>query len=1199
MIGLAFGYQSLQPSSPDRVAASIADNLQKELDVIDKDASGLISQLKEKDTLQLSSGYQYPFFLYKGIDLVNWSDNNFVFPGSVLTGDFSNRLFKTSDGDFLVKKWQARKSLALVAVLPLHRKYNIQNNYLNAQWNARIFPEGIVSIRDVNSPAGVPVCIDNVCLFKISFSQNELSAHRYGRLVSVLLISIAVALFVVYLFKLLAVTRRFSPDIGFIILALILFVLRMLMIQLNFPGAFIDASLFDSRNFASSDINPSLGDLLLNELAVFILCYYLFRNYYRFRSIHLICRRQVGRALLSVVSSLCIFLSFLYPFIVIQTIYNNSAIVYDISQSLQFDGLRIASLLGLLVSWCCSFLFAHVFIRLSVSGLPVFRVVVFFCGGGLIFIGINELTGQIYWQTGIVTCLCFVLVVSLKLSRSLRKLGYATFAYLFIAILSFSLSGTLAIQHFSRKEKIESQFRFASNFLIDRDDFGEYLLNDVATKIADDGFIQTRIGSPFLNKDAIRQKVRQVFLPSYFNKYDVNILLFGSSGLPLGNHSSLTFAEVINTYNELGAVKTEDEVYFVNSPSSDISQRYLVVVPVIKSRVTSGYVVLELLLKKVIPENVYPELLIDSRFVQFNRTEDHSYALFTSRGLILSSGDFNYDLFFSREWLGNPDMHLKGVHYAGYDHIAVEDDSGRVAVVSSPAMPFIYRMANFSFLFVSGLALLLVLILAQGMVNYFRGNTLFFSARIQLFINLAFFLPLIVVSVTTLSLTSLSSLEQLNQEYLSKSRFFGGQVASMLDEYNRMEDENKVDFENQLADLAQLSNLDANVYAPNGKLHASSQALIFENDLISEYINPEALHRIRRGDNLFVTEEQVGKLNYYVSYAALKSSLSGQLIGILGIPFFQSESSLEEIQITILANMLNVFAGFFILLLILSYIGSQWLTFPLRFITRSLSRTSLTKVNQPLTWRANDEIGLMVKEYNQMLYKLSESKAELEQTQRERAWREIAQQVAHEIKNPLTPMKLILQQLERSLQGGSDTREKATRALASLLAQIETLDDIASSFSSFAKMPEPEIKRIELNKLLKRIVMLHSQSGAIAFKSAVKEANAMADEQLLGRIFSNLILNGFQAAKPGIAPQLEVLLEQYEGNYRITFKDNGKGIEKELAERVFIPHFSTKKSGSGLGLAISRQGIELMGGRIWFESVKGQGSEFFIELPVA
>jgi methyl-accepting chemotaxis protein len=227
-----------------------------------------------------------------------------------------------------------------------------------------------------------------------------------------------------------------------------------------------------------------------------------------------------------------------------------------------------------------------------------------------------------------------------------------------------------------------------------------------------------------------------------------------------------------------------------------------------------------------------------------------------------------------------------------------------------------------------------------------------------------------------------------------------------LEGSDNIDDENYIGFENQLTDMAKLFNMDANVYSPKGYLLATTQQLIFESGLIAPYVNPDALNRIHHGESNLIATEKIGNLNYSVSVAAMKSPLTGKVIGILSLPFFQSVSSLEKIQINVLANILNIFAIVFITLIILSYMVSEWLTFPLRFITRSLSRTTLTKNNEPLKWGANDEIGIMVKEYNLMLYKLGESKAELEQTQRERAWREMAQQVAHEIKNPLTPMKL-------------------------------------------------------------------------------------------------------------------------------------------------------------------------------------------------
>lgn len=1196
--GIWLGQISFRPASQQVIVNKVVANLKEELQIIDRQASGILKEARSGTQYEGEprSAFEVPFFIYNNnTTLVYWSDNSFIPPGRLVTDTFSIKFLKTSGGDYLARKWTIDENRFLIALIPLHREYPINNVYLNPEWNRKIFPEGNINTLELNAPDGIAVCLEDQCLFKISFLQEEVSAHEGMRWLAVTLIVLAIVLLFAESFKWLTKLGRRHPDTGFILLIGLLWLLRFLMTSQDFPGVFIRFSLFDPQNFASSNLNRSLGDLLLNELALMLIGLYLFRNYHRFSVVKYLYRHRVPRVLFSIASAGVFFFAYLFPFVVIQTIYNNSSIVLDISQTLQFDALRLTALAIVVIAWVCAFLFSHVFIRLLIDDKSKLATLFYVILGASIFSVINEFSGQLYLSSLLTGGGYFLLIYLLSFYKSLKKVGYTTFAYLFTAIIGFSLNSMITIHHFTRKEKIESQFRFASNFLVDRDYFGEYLLREVSFRISNDAFIRSRLTSPFLSKDAIRQKVRQVFLPSYFNKYDVNILLFGPGGNPINNRSSSTFLELINVYNK-EAFKTDYEgVYFVNSPTSDVTQRYLIVSSIVKSGVTSGYVVLELLLKKIIPENVYPELLIDNSFQQFYRTQDLSYAIY-GKDILNTSGTFNYERFFSRELLGDPDIHLKGIVHAGYVHVALEDGNNRVAVVSSPVTPVVYVMANFAFLLVLGLSVLLVFIFSYGLINLMQGHTLFFSARIQLVLNLAFFLPLIIVSVTTLRLTSLSSQEQLNTEYLNKAKSFGAQVETMLDDYMESKDVNRIDFENQLTDLAKLFNLDANVYTPGGKLLASSQPTIFETGLIASYVNPDAAQMIRQGENAFIGTERVGNLNYYVSFASLKSPQSGKLIGILGLPFFQSLNSLEKIQIEILANILNIFAVIFLALIVVSYAVSEWLTFPLRFITRSLSRTTLTKVNQPLTWGANDEIGMMVKEYNQMLYKLSESKAELEQTQRERAWREIAQQVAHEIKNPLTPMKLTLQQLERSLQAGADVREKTAKALISLLSQVDTLNEIASSFSSFAKMPEPDIQRLELVTLLKRITDLHSQAGSITLKTNTDAVFIAADEQLLGRIFSNIILNAFQAARPGTPAQVDIRVENKTESCVITFSDNGKGIDAKVADRVFVPYFSTKRSGSGLGLAISRQGIEQMGGKIWFESIQGTGTTFFIEL---
>lgn len=1187
-------YFSFQPGDATSIAEDIAGEIRAELNVIDRELPAIVQPVDSPATIVRE--LTYPFFLYSRDSLLYWSSNEFVPAPLSVSEEFDVKLIKTSTEAFLARKTVIDDERHIISLITLQRNYIINNDYLKPEWNDRIFSRGNFSIHEPLANVGVPVCLGENCLFRISFSGAAVQENEALRTISCILISVSLVFFAVVLYdRITRLTARIA-ELGVVLLYMAFLLLRWAMTSLSFPHAFIQHEVFDPQVFASSPINASLGDLFLNTACILVICNYVFRNFFRFSFL-----RLKGHALVRwaglLISGLCILFAGLFPFVVIQTLYNNSSIVLDISQSLQFDSLRIIAVLTVLLSGVCAFLFSHAFIRILASETRRWHSVVAFLISIFIFSLVNLSSGQVFLPSLVMTCVYFALVYFPGLYGGLKRLTYNTFAYLFISIFCLSLIGASAIRYFSEKEKIDNQFRFANNFLIDRDIFGEYLLHEAAQKIANDAFTQTRINSPFLGKEAVGQKIRQFFLPSYFNKYAVEIYIFNAAGDPVGSNTASSFSGMVDRYEAEPYRTSYPGIYFVNNPASDVTQKYLIVVPVERLGVISGHVVVELSLKKIIPENVYPELLVDYGFQQFYRTQDLSYAVYANGSLVFTSGDFNYEKFFTRSWLGEIKLYTEGLSRFGFDHIAQEDHNGRVAVVSTPETPIVYEIANFSFLFVLGLFIILLMIFIQGIYNYMQGSRLFFTARIQLYLNLAFFIPLIIVSISIVGLTSKSSQQQLDAEYLNKSRDFGEEIIAVLNDYLSGDYGDSEPFTSRVTELANLSNVDANIYTPGGLMLSSSQPKIFESHLLSPYINPEALNKIRNGENALVASEQVGELKFFVAYAALKSSQSGELIGILGIPFFQSAYFLEKAQIVILTNILNIFAVIFILLLVLSYFVSEWLTFPLRFITQSLRKTSLTKMNHPLRWNANDEIGLMVKEYNSMLYKLSESKNELEQTQREKAWREIAQQVAHEIKNPLTPMKLTLQQLERSLQGGNGSADKSQKAIAALLSQVDTLNEIASSFSGFAKMPEPVIRRVDLVDVVRRTVDLHRPSGIIEFRTRIKEAFVMGDEQMLSRTFSNLILNGLQSGLPGQAVRIQVSVGLTGQHVRLEIRDNGRGIDPAIADRIFLPHFSTKKSGTGLGLAISKQGLEQMKGKIWFETQPGKGSSFYVELP--
>ncbi len=1179
-------FSSREEQHDEQLVRTVQQNIDRLLSQVDAQAHEFAERVAVHPDAHLSTAIpNVDFFLVNAGEIVRWTGNEHWPPIRYLAEGLPIKYLKSQAGNYLYLKYDVSDEKYLIAVIPLRKSYRIQNDYLRDWDNPAVVGSYGIQFFEPAYPQGLPIHYKGILLCKVGF----LSSPRVAGAADVLTISaftVAILLFGLLLFRLLRYHIR-NPAVGFLLLSCGVVGLRLLMLGSRFPARYVSSPLFDPKFFASSYFNPNLGDLLFNSVSVTILCLYLFLTYPRFEGLFRLEKKPVWRALVFCFSATAVLFGVLFPFVVVQTIYNNSAITLNISESVTFTGLRWVALGCVLLSWLSAFMFVHIFLRL-LSRVQVLHMAGFMLAGAMLFVVINEFTGQRYLPALVVALGYVGVVVALRLDRSLNQFRYITFGYILTAILACTSVSYIAVRWLSLQERVHNQIQFASTFLLERDNFGEYLLDEASKKIAADAFIQARLSGPFISRDAVRQKVRQIFLPGYFNKYKIDLYLFSGTGEPLDEAASDNFSAWIGRFNTEAARTEYPGIYFIAPRQGEGGVRYLSVIRITRQDVTIGLLVITLSMRKVIPENVYPELLVDNRFQRPYRSQAYSYAVFQGQDILFSSGVYNYDRFTG---FGNANLFTAGIFHEGFHHVAREGDDGRIAVVSAPKPSLMYQVADFSFLLICGITLLMLFLLGLGGYNFLRGKRFSLTARIQLLLNLSFFLPLIAVSIITLGLTSRSAQQQLNEQYLTKSRNFASELTLNAPEQELLPSS----FENQFLQQAKLANLDANVFTPDGHLVVTTQPLIFEYQLLAPVIPPRALERITKGERSFVLQEHVGELKYFVAYSALVGGASGKLIGILAIPYFKSHHSVEATQITILANILIIFTGVFLLLLLISLVASNWLTQPLSMISQKLGRVSLTTSNQPITWPADDEIGLLVRQYNQMLTKLSESKLELERTQRERTWREVAQQVAHEIKNPLTPMKLTLQQLQRVNE--NNQFEGFKKAIASLLAQVDALDGIASSFSMFAKMPEPVFEQVDLVQLLAEITNLHNQTGQVKVETRFTEAYTLADRQLLGRIISNLILNALQAERSGEKITVKVTLEQKNENYLIIVTDNGTGIPESIRERIFQPHFSTKQSGSGLGLAIARQGMEQMGGAIGFESEAGQGTRFYVQLP--
>lgn len=1189
LVSSIFVYQQ-RGINADRLSEKVSSKLSEEYLAIDEEAAQLLKNPTNEGVWQSA---RYPFYLIDGLHITQWNKNGFI-PDVRLPRNFlGTQYVQLSRGSFIIKSWPIDSSRFLLSILSLTEQYKITNRYLAPQWNEKIFGDMRPILSDPTSPGGIAVRLENRIVFKMSVESESNRAE-----LSNLVFWLGLATLVSFLLGLLSLVGHIRlqkrPFIGFLILLSGLLLVRWLITAFGFPGNYVELSIFDPLRFASSILNASIADFILNGLFVVIIAVYLFFNIRQFKGLIRKKRTQIVSFLWSVIAFLLAFFALVLPFIFIETIYHNSSLSLDLTRSIEFDVVRLLAFLCVALGCLAGFLLSHFFFRLGIRHMPgrgsVFLLAIFIAA--LLLFAYYKVAERDYWIPLIVGLFYFPLLYYSRMYKSLFRFSFVTFLYFFAFVTAMSVLTAASVRLLEVEELREVKFRFANTVLIGRDIMGEYLLRETTQRISKDQFLKMGFSSPFISKSSMKQKIKTAFINSYFDRYDVQIRLFNASGKSLDDSEDLP-SLLKNSKKE--AETQYEGIYFVKGQEPESGKQYLVVVPVGPS---SGFVVLELALKKFIPQNVYPELLVDNRFTDFFSDKEFSYAFFADGVLTGSFGQFNYQNF-PKSSLDNVRLFTQGLDNSGYFHVGVETEKNKLVVVSSPAYSNFSTLSNFAFCFIAGLGLIFTALIFLGIISWKSGVQLPYATRIQIFVYVGFLLPLVAVSATTIGVIGRSARDQLNREFYDRAKAMGDQLSNSLNE--EIDPERPYDFDSQLIFQAKLADLDATVYHPSGLLLASSQPAIFQDQLLSDLINREAWRQIVVGhEEGFIAEESIGLLNYSNSYIALKSPATGQLTGILSVPFFDSENSLERQQINVLANIAIIFVLIFSIFLLISFFAVKWLTFPLHWITKSLSRTTLAGQNSPLQWNADDEIGLMVHEYNRMVDNLERSKVELARSQKESAWREIAKQIAHEIKNPLTPMRLTLQRVEQFIKTGKLSNEVAEQSVQTLLNQVEILNDIASSFSTFARMPAPILQRMDVIALLRRVADLHSSYPftKIEFNDTVPVV-VMGDEQLLNRVFSNIVLNAIQSVDEGVELKIKISVTVHTGFGIIAFSDNGKGIDEVVKEKVFLPHFSTKKSGSGLGLAIAKQGIEQSGGAIWFETHSVGGTTFFVKLPLA
>ena len=404
-------------------------------------------------------------------------------------------------------------------------------------------------------------------------------------------------------------------------------------------------------------------------------------------------------------------------------------------------------------------------------------------------------------------------------------------------------------------------------------------------------------------------------------------------------------------------------------------------------------------------------------------------------------------------------------------------------------------------------------------------------------------------------------------------------------------------FKDEIYQIADVQNVNFNIYDLEGELIKSSRPK-FEEDSISQCLSAHVLNELSMStDKRFVEKKIAAGGRFQSSYTYINDN-KFKPIGILNLPYFEDDTfNTMELQ-EFLIRLGLVYLFMLIIAIILAYFISRYITRSLKTISDKIDQTRLSHRNKKIILNgASKEIETLVGAYNSMIDELEASAVKLARSEREQAWREMARQVAHEIKNPLTPMRLSVQSFQRKFDPADpDIATKVKEYSNTLIQQIDTMSSIASAFSNFAKMPAQQNETLNIVKVVKLALDIFNENY-ISLVAPEEEIIAKLDRTQLIRVVTNLVKNAIQAMDETAEPRIVVSVTTEEDLIKITVADNGKGIPDDFKDKIFEPKFTTKTSGMGLGLGMVKNIVETYQGNITFTSQTGKGTVFTVTFP--
>lgn len=1079
------------------------------------------------------------------------------------------------DGQYLRQVVVHGDTLRCIVGLVRHR-YAFSNAYLTDGWGPHFHlpPSMRLSVADT---VGVPVPALGSQLHLVSGD----SSGDTQPLLPSLLWCVAICAVVVTLWN-LSLLHKLGTLGGASIFTAALVLLRIQLL-LNGPEALVSTGLFRPDVHASGPFTSSLADVLLHLSCLLIITIRWLPTSAHLRSDSLFVTGSIG---------LLIALVHLTAWPLIGALINDSSFPTDLSDPFNLNAYSIwavvavglwAGTMGLLSFFWVNMCRADGRFRAILSGIVV-------ATAGYILMP---------WYTAAMAGAGVALVVWQLQRVAYRASNRWSFAAILPAIIGYAALTTAMWAARLDAAELDTRLKLAESIDQGSDPVSEFLFARVREDILADRVLRNCIAVVPQRNDEMLARVHRHFLYEQWQAYEVGVDLFRSDGQLLTSDQGL----VGKNFNELAALHDSGNITMTRGYNQlpGESRGYLARIDLEDRRGRNlGHVLyITLRPKALLNQTGLAALLIEGSVSRKLLPERYSVARYENGQLLESKGDCPYSITLST---ARPDtagsLHW---HIDGYSHVAKWHTDGNVVLVSQAEGVFPAGLSAFPYVLIAFLLLaLLAFALIHGPGVLLGGWD---SLRTRINISLTGTIAATFMLVGSATVYFVVGRQQAREEahLLDRARSVQMEIAGKLKDRDSLSSTDTEVLNRLLSRFSNIFGSDINLYMTDGRLLATSRPRLYESGLRAPLIDPMAFSALSGASLTSVVQyEQIGAMRHLAAYVPVRNDKS-RVLAYIGLPYYARQEAVRREAGLLISTLMNLFVLLLLVAVAVALALAERITGPLRVMRDSLHGLRLQGGNREVVWNGDDEVGELVREYNRTLKELVRSAELLARSERESAWREMARQVAHEIKNPLTPMRLGIQMLQRSqADGAPDLPQRTARLCSTLIEQIDALSNIASAFSDFAQMPRPDMQPLDLSSILAGVHDLHrNQPGMhIGLSLPDRPVVVRADRDQLIRIFNNLVKNAIQAIPDGREGQIDIILHVDEDSAVATVRDNGCGMTSEVRERIFVPRFSTKTSGMGLGLAMVKGIVEGMGGSIDLETESDHGTTFHVKLKL-